>query len=103
MLRNRAHRPEFPFDRAGDPPGVPRRSDGRAVGGARLPAVARQIVERVHIASTCDGPEIREIIAAVMPKELYFFGPYAKRYVEELGTTVPVIKPLFVNDQPTLF
>lgn len=66
-------------------------------------AVARQIVERVHIASTCDGPETREIITAVSPKELFFFGPYAKRYVDELGSTVSVVKPLFANDQPTLF
>lgn len=67
------------------------------------PAVARQILDRFHIGSTCDGPEIREIITAVNPKELYFFGPYAKRYVDELSGSCPVIKPLFANDQPTLF
>ena len=61
------------------------------------------VTDHFHIGSTCDGPEIREIITAVAPKELYFFGPYAKRYVDELQGACPVIKPLFANDQPTLF
>lgn len=65
--------------------------------GFRLPS------QRFHIGMSCDGPEIREIIAAVSPKELYIFGPYAKRYVDELMGLCPVIKPLFANDQPTLF
>ncbi len=59
--------------------------------------------ERFYIGSTCDGPEFREIVALVSPKELYIFGPYAKRYVEEFKGLCPVVKPLFVNDQPTLF
>ena len=58
---------------------------------------------RFIISQTCDGPELKEIVAAVAPKELYIFGPYAKRYVAELAGSCPVIKPLFVNDQPTLF
>lgn len=59
--------------------------------------------ERFVISPSCDGPEIKEIVQAVNPKELYIFGPYAKRYVEELQGVCPVIKPLFINDQPTLF
>lgn len=67
------------------------------------PGAFRQVSDRFHIGSTCDGPEIKEIIAAVQPKELYIFGPYAKRYVEGLEGICPSVKPLFVNDQPTLF
>jgi putative mRNA 3-end processing factor len=66
-------------------------------------AAFRTIAARFHIASTCDGPEIREIIAAVNPRELYVFGPYAKRYVDELSDVCSVVRPLFPNDQPTLF
>ena len=59
--------------------------------------------ERFFISPSCDGPEIKEIVHAVNPKELYVFGPYAKRYVEELKGLCPVVMPLFANDQPTLF
>ena len=62
----------------------------------------RQQTERFHLNLTCDGPDMRDLIAAVSPKELYILGPYAKRYVQELDGICPVIKPLFVNDQPTL-
>ena len=56
-----------------------------------------------HISTTCDGKELKEIIAAVAPKEIYVFGPYAKRYEDELRSTFPKIKALFANSQPTLF
>ncbi len=59
--------------------------------------------ERFVISPSCDGAEIREIVQMVSPKELYIFGPYAKRYVDDLHGACPVIKPLFANDQPTLF
>jgi hypothetical protein len=39
----------------------------------------------------------------VAPKELYFFGPYAKRYVEEMKDAAPKVRPLYVNGQATLF
>ena len=58
---------------------------------------------RFTISPSCDGPEVKEIVSLVAPKELYIFGPYAKRYVEGLQGSVPFIRPLFVNDQPTLF
>ncbi len=67
------------------------------------PAAFRSVVERFYISSTCDGPETKEIVATVSPKELYVFGPYAKRYVEMLDGLVPQIHALFPNDQPTLF
>lgn len=56
-----------------------------------------------HISTTCDGKELKEIIAAVAPKEIYVFGPYAKRYEDELRSSFPKIKALFANSQPTLF
>lgn len=58
---------------------------------------------RFIISPTCDGPEVKEVVSLVAPKELYIFGPYAKRYVEGLQGAAPIIRPLFVNDQPTLF
>lgn len=67
------------------------------------PTAFGAIAERFHISSTSDGPEIKEVVAAVGPKELYVFGPYAKRYVDALAGACPVVRPLFVNDQPTLF
>lgn len=67
------------------------------------PNAFREVDDRFYISSTCDGRELREVIAAVGPKEVYIFGPYAKSYAEELKHTCKQIKPLFSNDQPTLF
>jgi len=63
----------------------------------------RDIDERFFISSTCDGRELREVIAAVAPKEVYVFGPYAKTYAKELKSHCKSIQPLYSNDQPTLF
>lgn len=63
----------------------------------------RNVQERFYISSTCDGKELREVIAAVAPKEVFVFGPYAKAYADELKSTCKSIRPLFSNDQPTLF
>ena len=64
---------------------------------------SRQHTQRFYLSLSCDGPDMREIIATVSPKELYILGPYAKRYVSELIGSCAIINPLFVNDQPTLF
>lgn len=64
---------------------------------------ATKVVATFHLSSYCDGPELKAIIQLVAPKEIYFFGPYAKRYVEEMKGVSPKVKPLFNNDQPTLF
>jgi hypothetical protein len=66
-------------------------------------AFATKVVDTFYLSTHCDGPELKAIIQLVAPKELYFFGPYAKRYVDEMAGICPKIKPLFVNDQPTLF
>jgi hypothetical protein len=59
-------------------------------------------MERFHLAPVCDGEQIREIVLAVKPKELFIVGPYAKRYAQELKTVMPHAIPLFANNQPTL-
>ncbi|MCX6119782.1 MAG: hypothetical protein NT027_19780 [Proteobacteria bacterium] len=66
-------------------------------------AFATKVVDTFYLSTHCDGPELKAIIQLVAPKELYFFGPYAKRYVEEMEGVCPKIKPLYVNDQPTMF
>lgn len=61
-------------------------------------------LDRFVLSASCDGPEIKEVVSLVAPRELYIFGAYAKRYVEVLSDhSTMAIKPLFVNDQPTLF
>lgn len=75
----------------------------QTAGETPLPTNLKRSVERFYFSHACDGVEIREVIAAVGPKELYFTGPYAKRYVEEMKNLCPKVKPLFQNDQPTLF
>ncbi len=62
-----------------------------------------RVIGTYIISAQCDGPEIREIVTAVQPKEIYFFGPYTKAYVDEFSEIVPVVKALYTNDQPTLF
>lgn len=66
-------------------------------------AFATKVLDTFYLSTHCDGPELKAIIQLVAPKELYFFGPYAKRYVEEMEGICPKIKPLYVNDHPTLF
>ena len=59
--------------------------------------------DRFILRTSFDGPETKEIITAVNPKEVCILGPFAKAYVAEFGGLGPQIKPLFINDQPTLF
>jgi hypothetical protein len=63
----------------------------------------RQVAERFILGTSFDGPEMRDIITAVGPKEVYVIGPFAKRYAAEFANIGVSVKPLFVNDQPTLF
>lgn len=55
------------------------------------------------LSSTCDGQNLKEVISAVRPREIYVFGTYSKSYEEWLRPNFPGIKSLFLNDQPTLF
>lgn len=55
------------------------------------------------LSSVSDGPELKEVIAAVRPKQVYFFGPFAKVYVDEMKDLAPSVKALYSDSQPTLF
>jgi hypothetical protein len=66
-------------------------------------AFTTKVLDTFYLSSHCDGPELKAIIQLVAPKELYFFGPYAKRYVQDLKDAAPKVRALYVNDQPTLF
>jgi hypothetical protein len=61
------------------------------------------VTDTFYLSSHCDGPELKAIIQMVGPRDLYFFGPYAKRYVAEMKEMAAKVHPLYVNDQPTLF
>lgn len=60
-------------------------------------------VDSISLSLHADGPDLKEVAAAVKPEVLYFFGTYAKSFAEEFANCAPVVKPLFMNDQPTLF
>lgn len=60
-------------------------------------------VERFYLSISSEGTELRDLVSTIAPKELYIFGPYAKRYVSEWNAICPSVQPLFTNDQPTLF
>jgi hypothetical protein len=63
----------------------------------------RQVAEHFILGTNFDGAEMRDIITAVAPKEVYIMGQFAKRYAAELANIGVAVKPLFINDQPTLF
>ena len=67
------------------------------------PEASRHVYDRFFISETADGKEVREIIQAVSPKDVYVFGPYAKQYCQELKSISPKVHPLFVYGQPSLF
>lgn len=67
------------------------------------PETAQNISDRFYISSTNDGRHLKDMVQMANPKEVYLFGPYTKRYVEFLKGSCPVVKPLYPNDQPTLF
>ncbi len=64
---------------------------------------AQHLARRFIISSSCDGADLKEIVTAVSPKDLYIFGPHTKRYVEGLSGLGVNVRPLYLNDQPTLF
>lgn len=67
------------------------------------PEAFRAIAERFYINSTSDIKELKDVIHQVNPETVYFFGPYAKRYVEALSGFGPKVLPLYPNGQTALF
>ena len=67
------------------------------------PNFFREAVARFHMSSSCDGRDLKDVIAVVNPREVFLFGPYIKKYMDELKNTGVKIRPLFSNQQPTLF
>ncbi len=63
----------------------------------------QRVKSMYYLSSTADGRDLREVIAAVGPKEVFVFGPYAKAYCEEFRSLASHISPLYSNGQPTLF
>ncbi|MBF0442290.1 MAG: hypothetical protein HQK54_10320 [Oligoflexales bacterium] len=63
----------------------------------------REVDDRFYLSSTSNVKDMREVISHVEPKELYLFGPYARQYVRDLKNAAPLVKPLYTNQQPTLF
>ena len=74
----------------------------KTVTTSNAPEVFRDVTERFFLSAYACGPELKEIITTVNPKEVFFFGPYAKKYADELKNIAPSVKPLYSNDQPTL-
>ena len=61
------------------------------------------VAERFFISTSSDGRDLREVIQAVNPKEVYVFGPYTKQYCEDFKNLSCDIKPLYSNGQAALF
>lgn len=47
--------------------------------------------------------DLKTAVTNVRPKRVYLFGLHTKAYVDEFKGLCPDIRPLFPNDQPTLF
>ena len=60
-------------------------------------------LNRYVLSPVCDLRDLKEVIQFVEPKEIFVFGPYAKRYVEDLTHLALSVKVLNPNDQPSLF
>lgn len=74
-----------------------------SLGESSSPEAFRNVADRFYMSTSSDGKDLREVIQAVHPKEVYVFGPYAKQYCDDFKNLNCDIKPLYSNDQPTLF
>ncbi len=61
------------------------------------------ISERFTIGSSCDARDLKSVIQAVKPREVYFTGPYAKQYADELRSSKYIVRSLYPSHLPTLF
>lgn len=55
------------------------------------------------ISSSCEGKDLKSIINYVDPKAVYFYGPYAKEYIEYYKSLKSNVDYLHVFDQKPLF
>ncbi len=67
------------------------------------PEFFSHVTDRYYISSSADAKDLKDVIQTVSPKEVFIFGPYAKSYVDELRTEGIVVKPLYRDNQPSLF
>ncbi len=65
--------------------------------------IGREFSGEYLLTLSCSAPELTAIIQQVNPKELYFFGHFAKQYADYFSHLALPIKTLFPNDQPPLF
>lgn len=56
-----------------------------------------------HISTTSEGKELKQVISTIDPKEVYFFGPYAKEYAQRLSSSANAVRTLFPSHLPSLF
>lgn len=55
------------------------------------------------INSKADGSELKEIISAVQPRKVLITGEHVQHYLQELKIFSNKLKPIYKNDQPSLF
>jgi len=84
-------------------PDGPLLSIEETIGDSSSFGAPREADEHFYLSTTSDGRDLREVVAATDPKELFIFGPYTKRYVEEFKGLCARVRPLYPNNQPTLF
>jgi hypothetical protein len=65
--------------------------------------IQTEIAEEYLLSLSCTAPELAQVIQQVNPKELYFYGHFAKQYADHFSHLGLPIKTLFPNDQPPLF
>jgi hypothetical protein len=55
-----------------------------------------------HFSGFCNKT-CKQMFKQTNPERIYFAGPYALRYAKVFSRCAPVVAPLFVNQQPSLF
>jgi hypothetical protein len=62
-----------------------------------------QTADSVYLSLGSDLGNMKEVIKAVQPRQVFFFGPYAKKYAEECSDMVAAVRPIYYDFQPALF
>ena len=61
------------------------------------------LIETFVLNTKADGSDIKEIIAAVQPKKVLVTGQYVPAYLNEFKNVCKNIRPVYKNNQPSLF